>query len=100
MSLEFKMAQMRMCPDGKDNPKLKKKQKKQNTGTPKTPSSDISPTGHHGDSAHKDKSIGNFTASNMQKCVDEINYHENRKRVLGLEKLDQSSDTVPFWVVI
>ena len=94
MSLVFKMARKRMCPDGKDDKTPKKKQKKQNTGTPKTPSSDISPTGHHGDSAHKDKSIGNFTASNMQKCVDEINYYENRKRVLGLPKLEVSRNKI------
>ena len=80
MSLVFKMARKRRCLDRKHNKTPKKKQKK---GTPKTPSSDISPTDHHGDSAHKDKSIGNFTALVMQQCVDKINYYENRKRGTG-----------------
>ena len=97
MSLVFKMAWKRRCPDRKDDKTPKKKQKK---GTPKTPSSDISPTDHHGDSAHKDQLIGNFAASVMQQCVDKINYYENRKRVLGIHKLEVvlSSNTVPFWV--
>ena len=60
MSLVLKMVRKQRCPDGKDDKTPKKKQKK---GTPKTPSSDISPTDHHGDSAHKDQLIGNFTAS-------------------------------------
>ena len=91
MSLVFKMARKRMCPDGKDDKTPKKKQKK---GTPKTPSSDISPTDHHGDSAHKDKSIGNFSAENMKACIDKINYYENRKRVLGLPKLEISRNKI------
>ena len=97
MSLVLKMARKRRCPDGKDDKTPKKKQKK---GTPKTPSSDISPTDHHRDSAHKDQLIGNFAAENMQQCVDKIKYYKNRKRVLGLPKLEivLSSDTVPFWV--
>ena len=97
MLLDFKMAEMQMCLDGKEDITPKMKHKK---GAAKTPSSDISHTDHHGDSAHKHKSIVNFTASNMQKCIDEINYYENRKNVLGLAKLEISLNNIcdsPDW---
>ena len=91
MSLVLKMAWKRRCPDGKDDKTPKKKQKK---GTPKTPLSDISPTDHHLDSAHKDRSIGNFSAENMRKFIEKINYYKNRKRVLGLPKLEISRNNI------
>ena len=60
VSLVLKMARKQLCPDG-SNGTLAKKQKKQPRSSarktqPTTPKS--SDTGHHGDSAHKNKKIG------------------------------------------
>ena len=81
-----------MCPNDRNKKKKKKKGKK-----------DDSPNRHRGKSSHSGDNIGQFTAEQMQGCLDEIAYYKNRTVTLGLKKMEKSankisSDTVP-WVM-
>ena len=53
-----------------------------------------SDTGHHGDSAHKNKKIGLFTVEAMSKCIEEVKAVEARQKELGLAKLEKSQNQI------
>ena len=98
VSLVLKMARRWLCPDG-SNGTLAKKKKNQPGGAsakktlqPTTPKS--SDTGHHGDSAHKNKKIGLFTAEAMRKCIEEVKAVEARQKAQGLDKPERSRDQI------
>ena len=65
------------CPDGDKNKKKKKKKKDTDTDQTKTKRNTTDKknkptTSPGGGSAHKDQSIGNFTADVMVACIEEI----------------------------
>ena len=81
------MAQKRLCPDDSNGTPAKKQKKQPRSSTKKTPTMPkSSDTGHYGDSAHKNKKIGLFTAEAMTKCVEEVKAVEARQKELGLAK--------------
>ena len=53
-----------------------------------------SDTGHYGDSAHKNKKIGLFTAEAMTKCIEEVKAVETRQKELGLVKPEKSRNEI------
>ena len=53
-----------------------------------------SETAHHGDSAHKNKKIGLFTAESMRKCIEEVKSVEARQKELGLDKPEKSRNQI------
>ena len=95
VSLVLKMARKRLCPDGSGTPA---KNKKNPTGAsakktqPTTPKS--SETAHHGDSAHKHKKIGLFTAESMRQCIEEVKAVEARQKEQGLAKPKRSRNEI------
>ena len=83
MSLDLKMGRKQMCPDDKDKKKKKKKGKK-----------DDSPKKDRGKSSHSGDNIGQFTAAQMQACLDEIALYKNRMITLGLKKMEKSANKI------
>ena len=53
-----------------------------------------SDTGHHGDSAHKNKKIGLFTVKAMRKCIKEVKAVEARQKAQGLDKPERSRNQI------
>ena len=53
-----------------------------------------SDTGHYGDSAHKHKKIGLFTAESMTKCIEEVKAVEAKQKQLGLAKPEKSRNQI------
>ena len=88
VSLVLKMARKRLCPDGSNGTPAKKPKNQPGASAKKTqPTTPISSeTAHHGDSAHKNKKIGMFTAESMRKCIEEVKAVEARQKELGLDK--------------
>ena len=96
VSLVLKMAQKQLCPDGSNGTPAKKQKnqprasgKKTQLTTPKS-----SETGHHGDSAHKNKKIGLFTVESMRKCIEEVKAVEARQKEQGLNKPERSRNQI------
>ena len=85
------MAPKWLCPDDSSGTPAKKPKKQPGSSANKTlttPKS--SDTGHHGDSAHKNKKIGLFTVEAMSQCLTEVKAVEARQKELGLAKPEQS----------
>ena len=81
--LVLKMAQKQLCPDGSNRTLAKKKKNQPRASAKKTPQPTMPKsreTGHHGDSAHKNKKIGLFTADSMRKCIKEVKAVEERQK--------------------
>ena len=96
VSLVLKMARKWLCPNGSNGtPAKKQKNQTESSGKktqPTTPQS--SDTAHHGDSAHKNKKIGLFTAESMRKCIEEVKAVEARQKELGLAKPERSRNQI------
>ena len=89
VSLVLKMARKRLCPD--DRTPAKKQNKQPRSSAKKTPTmAKSSNKGHYGDSEHKNKKIGLFTAEAMTKCIEEVKAVESRQKKLGLAKPEKS----------
>ena len=89
--LVLKMARKRLCPDDSNRTPAKKQKKQPGSSAKKTqlttPKS--SKTGHHRDSAHKNKKIGLFTVESMRKCIEEVKAVEQRQKEQGLDKSER-----------
>ena len=98
VSLVLKMARKRLCPDGSNGtPAKKKKNQPRGASAKKTPQPTMpksSNTGHHGDSAHKNKKIGLFPAEAMRKCIKEVKAVEARQKAQGLDKPERSRNQI------
>ena len=96
--LVLKMARKWLCPDGSNGtPAKKKKNQPRGASTKKTPQLTMpksSDTGHHGDSAHKNKKIGLFTVKAMRKCIKEVKVVEARQKAQGLDKPGRSRNQI------
>ena len=53
-----------------------------------------SDTGHYGNSVHKHKKIGLFTAESMTKCIEEVKAVEAKQKQLGLAKPEKSRNQI------
>ena len=85
------MAQKWLCPDDSNGTLAKKQKKQPGSSAKKTPTmAKSSNTGHYGDSVHKNKKIGLFTAEAMTKCIEEVKAVEARQEELGLAKPKKS----------
>ena len=96
--LVLKMARKRLCPDGSNGtPAKKKKNQPRGASAKKTPQPTMpksSETGHHRDSAHKNKKIGLFTVDSMRKCIEEVKAVEARQKEQGLDKPERSRNQI------
>ena len=80
------MGRKQLCPDAS------RKKKK----TPKCPQRQLTPPADDEEpgSSHKGKTIGNFTAAQMQACIAEIKHYQKRMKDLGLPKMEKSMNTI------
>ena len=62
--------------------------------TPQSTTPKSSNTGHHGDSAHKNKKVGLFTVESMRKCIKEVKAVEARQKEQGLDKPERSRNQI------
>ena len=83
------MAQMEHLPKKKNQPRGASAKKTPQLTMPKS-----SDTGHHGDSAHKNKKIGLFTAESMRKCIEVVKAVEARQKEQGLDKPERSRNQI------
>ena len=80
------MGQKQLCLDGS------RKKKK----TPKRPQRQLTPPGDNEEPglSHKGKTIGNFTAANMEACIAEIKRYHKWMKDLGLPKMEKSMNQI------
>ena len=94
VSLVLKMARKWLCPDDSSGTPAKKPKKQPGSSAKRPTTSKSSDTGHHGDSANKNKKIGLFTAEAMSQCIAELKAVEARQKELGLAKPEQSRNQI------
>ena len=97
VSLVLKMARKWLCPDENNGTPVKRKKNQPAASAKKTPPPTMpksSETAHHGDSAHKNKKIGLFTADTMKACIEEVKAVEQRQKELGLAKPERSRNQI------
>ena len=90
------MARKRLCLDGSNGTPAKKPKNQPGASAKKTQLTMqiSSKTGHHRNTAYKNKKIGLFTVESMRKCIEEVKAVEARQKELGLDKLEISRNQI------